>query len=146
MISEMGSCSWDPDSGILTNLREASENKNLAELEKAAWYRDAIEGIDVAKWSSPKPPPESLFYLDEDRSIKTIHLCNDNQLPPSVGEPHPHQKKRTDKVVHLMNSDEESASSSSDDGSRSAAAKGDKYSPSSSAEENSQAPDATNGG
>ncbi len=34
MISERGSCTWDPDSGILTNLCEASENKNLAELEK----------------------------------------------------------------------------------------------------------------
>jgi hypothetical protein len=146
MISEMGLCTWDLYSGILMTLREATKNKNLAELEKAAWYRDAFEDIDVAKQSRPKPPPESLFNLDKDRSIKTIHLRNDNRLPSTAGEPHPLQKKPTNEAVHLMNSDEESASSSSDDGSRSAAAKGDKYSPSSSTEENGQAPDATNGG
>ena len=142
----MGLCTWDPDCGISTTLRKASKNKNLAELEKAAWYRDAFEDIDVAKQSRPKPPPESLFNLDKDRSIRTIHLRNDDRLPPTAGEPHPLQKKPTNEVVNLTNSDEESASSSSDDESRSAATKGDEYSPSSSAEENGQAPDATNGG
>ncbi len=45
-----------------------------------------------------------------------------------------------------MSSDEESDSSSSNEGLRSAAADGVEYSPSSSAEDNGQAPDATNGG
>jgi hypothetical protein len=100
----------------------------------------------VAKRSRPKPPPESLFHLDEDCLIKTIHLRNDTRLPSTAGEPHPLQKKSTSEVVHLNNPDEESASLSSDDGSQSAAAKGDEYSPSTSAEENCPAPDVTNGG
>jgi hypothetical protein len=76
MISEMDSCTWDPDSGILTMAREANKKKDLEELEKASWYKDAFEDIGAAKRSIPKPPPEFLFNLDEDRLIKTIHLRN----------------------------------------------------------------------
>jgi hypothetical protein len=41
-ILEMGSSTWDLYSVILMTLREALENKHLAELEKVAWYRDAF--------------------------------------------------------------------------------------------------------
>jgi hypothetical protein len=80
MISEMGLCTWDSNSGILTTPQESAENQNLAELEKVAWYKDAFKDLGTAKQGRLKPPPESLFYLDEDRSIKTIHLRNDNWL------------------------------------------------------------------
>ncbi len=74
----MGACTWDPNSGTLTTLRESSDNQNLADLKKAAWYKNAFEDLNPAKQGGLKPPPESLFNLDEDRSIKTIHLCNNN--------------------------------------------------------------------
>ncbi len=57
MIAEMDSCTWDPDTGTLTIAREANEKKNLAELEKAAWYKDAFKDIGAAKWLKAKPPP-----------------------------------------------------------------------------------------
>ncbi len=57
MIAEMDSCKWDPDTGTLTTVQEANEKKNLAELEEAAWYKDAYEDIGAAKWSKSNPPP-----------------------------------------------------------------------------------------
>jgi hypothetical protein len=145
MFSEMASCTWDPDSGTLTTACKADKRKNLAELEKASWYKNAFEDIGTVKRSNPNPPPELLFNLDEDRSIKTIHLRNEARLSLKEGGSQPLQKKLIDKVVQPMSSDEESASSSRNEGLRSAAANGVEYSPSSSAEDNGQAPDATNG-
>ncbi len=84
--------------------------------------------------------------MDEDRSIKTIHLRNEARLSLKEGGSQPLQKKLIDKVIQPTNSDEVSASSSSNEGSHSAAANGVEYSPSSSAKDSGQAPDATNGG
>ncbi len=89
MISEMGSCTWDSDSGILTTLQESAENQNLVKLEKAAWYKDAFKDLGMAKQGRLKPPLESLFNLDEDRSIKTIHLRNDIWLLSAGGSSPP---------------------------------------------------------
>jgi hypothetical protein len=148
VISKMSLCTWDPDSSVLTTLREFADNQNLADLERAAWYKNAFDDLSPAKQGGPKfpaPPPESLFNLDKDCSIKTIHLHNDNRLPSAGGTPPP-QKKSNTEVVKLANSDEDSASSSIDEGLRSAATNADEYAPSSSAEDNSQAPAATDGG
>ena len=92
-----------------------------------------------------KPPPESLFNLDEDRSVKTIHLRNENWPAPAAGGSPPPQKQSNNEVVEVASSDEDSASSSSDDGSRSAATDGDEKHPSSSVEDNGMTPGATNG-
>jgi hypothetical protein len=62
MILEMSLCTWDPNSGVLTTLRESTDNQNLAELEKAAWYKDAFEDLCTAKKGGLKPPP-SLFSI-----------------------------------------------------------------------------------
>jgi hypothetical protein len=92
------------------------------------------------------PPPESLFNLDKDRSIKTIHLCNDNWLAPAMGGLPPPQKRLNSEVVNLASSDEDSASSSSEEGSRSAATDEDFYDPpSSNVEDNGLAPATANG-
>ncbi len=77
----MSSCTWDPNSGILTTLRESTDTQNLANLERVAWYKNAFEDLGPAKQGihkTPAPPLESLFNLDKDRFIKTIHLCNNN--------------------------------------------------------------------
>ncbi len=135
-------------SGILTTLQESADNQNLADLKRAVLYKNAFEDLGPAKQGShktPAPPPESLFNLDKDCSIKTIYLRNNNWLPSAGGTPLP-QKKLNIKVIKLANSGEDSASSSRDDRSCSAAADGDENVPSSSAEDNSQAPAATNGG
>jgi hypothetical protein len=145
-VAEMESCTWDANSGILTTSRETEENNNLAELKKAAWYKNDFKNLGAAKQRGLKPPPVSLFNLDEDRSVKTIHLRNKNRLTPAAGGSTPPQKKSNNKIVEVASSDEDSASSSSDEGSRSAATNGDKNLPSSSVEDNGMAPYATNGG
>jgi hypothetical protein len=145
MLAEAESCKWDADSGILTTPRETEENNNLAELEKAAWYKDAFADLGAAKKGGLKPPPEALFNLDGDRSVKTIHHRNENRPAPAAGGSTPPRKDKNE-VVNMASSDEESASSSSDEGSRSCAAEGDGNLPSSSVEDNGKAPGAADGG
>ena len=144
LIAEMESCTWDPDTGTLTTPREATENKSLAELEQAPWFKDAFADIGRSSKAGPKPPPESMFNLDEDRSIKTIHHRNEANLLTRGNQPV--SKKAASETVQLTSSDEESASSSSTDRSRSDATDGVEYSPTSSAEDIGVAPGATNGG
>jgi hypothetical protein len=147
MMSEMSLCTWDPDSGVLTTLWESADTQNLANLERAAWYKNAFEDLGPAKQGSHNtqaPSPDSLFNLDKDHSIKTIHLRNDDRLPSAGATPPPYKKLNT-KVIELANSDEDFAYSSRNDGLHSAATDGDKDAPSSSAEDNSQAPAVTNG-
>jgi hypothetical protein len=75
MMSKMSLCTWDPDSGVLVTLQESVDNQNLADLKRAAWYKNAFEDLGPAKQGShktPAPPPESLFNLNKDCSIKTI--------------------------------------------------------------------------
>ena len=95
--------------------------------------------IGIASKGGPKLPPESLFNLDEDRSIKTIHQRNEINLPPWSNGSQPAQKKSASEIVQLTSSDEDSASSSSIDGLHSTATKGVEISPPSSAEGTSQA-------
>jgi hypothetical protein len=147
LVSEMASFTWDLDSGVLTTKQETDENKHLEELEKAAWFKDAFEDLGPAAKGGPKhptPPPETLFDLDRERLVKTIHQCNEKSQP-SMGSTPPARKTGT-RIVNLMASDKDSTSSSSNKGSCSAASDGGANSPSSSDKDNGQAPGATNGG
>jgi hypothetical protein len=84
LFTEMGTCLWDPEIGVLTTQRETNKNQHLEELEKAAWFKDTFEDLRLDKIGGPKqpaPPPEALFNLDEDHSIKTIRLHNEHRLP-----------------------------------------------------------------
>ena len=115
LLSEMGSCTWDPDTGTLTTSREVGKQKNLEELEQAPWYKDAFKELGRTAKSVPKPPPESMFNLDKDRSIKTIHQRNKGKAIPRVDNSQSAQNMSTNEIVRLTSSDEESASSSSTD-------------------------------
>jgi hypothetical protein len=60
LLSEMSTCTWDPDTGILTTQRESSENNNLEEMEKAAWFKDAFADLGLDEDGPTKklaPPP-----------------------------------------------------------------------------------------
>jgi hypothetical protein len=64
MMSEVSLCSLDPGSGILTTLRESTDTQNLADLKRAAWYKNAFEDLGPANQGSHNAlasPPESLF-------------------------------------------------------------------------------------
>ena len=146
LLSEMSTCTWDPDTGVLTTQRESSENNNLEELEKAAWFKDAFADLGLDTNGSTKtlaPPPEALFNIDEDRSIKTIHNRNMDRQP-LPGSPLP-AKNGNGNVVWTL-SDGDSASLSMDGGPRPAAPGKDDNVLASSAEVNGMAPGVADGG
>ena len=76
-LSEMANCTWDSDSGMLTTQQEKAEEKNRVILETASWFQDAFPdlGSTMSAEKSKKPAqlPETLFNLEEDRSVKTVH-------------------------------------------------------------------------
>ena len=148
-ISDMASCTWDSDSGSLTTQREEAEDKNRAVLETASWFKDAFADLGSAtngKSKKPAPPPESLFNLEEDRSVKTVHHRHEEEQQEATTAGNTPPRKGKNEVVELASSDEDSASSSSLDGPRAADAVGDEDSPTSSAEDDGNAVGAADGG
>ena len=93
----------------------------------------------------PAPPPESLFNLEEDQSVKTVHHRQEVEQEATTTGNTPSRKGKNE-IVELASSDEDSASSSSQDGLRAADAVGDGDSPTSSAEDDGIAVGAAEGG
>ncbi len=145
-LSEMANCTWDLDPGTLTTHQEAAEEKNRIVLETALWLKDAFADLGLRvdeKSKKPAPPPKTLFNVEDDQSVKTVHNCHEQAATTAVSTP---PRKGKGKVVEMASSDEESASSSSQDGPRTAAAIGNEDFPTSSDEGNGEAPGAANGG
>jgi hypothetical protein len=133
---------------------KAKSSKNEEELEKASWFKDAFTGLGIAAnggaTKKHAPLPEALFDLDGERSIKTIHQCNEAQ-PSNVGTTPP-KKGKTKELINISSkeeadADKESAPSLGRQGrSRAAAAIGEEESPASSDEDDGQAPGAADSG
>ncbi len=113
MVSEINQCTWDSDTGSLTTKRDAESRKNEADLEKALWFKDAFANLGIASngraTEKQAPPPETLFNLDGDCSIKTIHQHNEAQ-PSSAGCMPP--KKKKGKELMDVSSEEETSKNS----------------------------------
>jgi hypothetical protein len=76
LVAKINSCTWDLDSGVLTTQRKINGNQHLEELEKAAWFKNTFDDLSLVLKGSPKHPtplPETLFNLDVDHLVKTIH-------------------------------------------------------------------------
>ncbi len=140
-ISEMATCTWDSDSESLTTQRETTEENNRIVLETASWFKDAFANLGPTANGQPKktaPPPETLFNLEEDRLVKTVHHRHEEQQAATTAGTTPPQKGNN-KIVDVASSDEDSASSSSQDRPRATDAVGDEDSPTSSAEDDGNA-------
>ena len=101
------------------------------------WFKDAFEDLVLDAGGvkkPPPPPPESLFNLDKDRSVKTIHDRNMKRLPSTEYSP----PRKTNEIIQVASSDEDSTSSSSDSRSRNATADGEDGAPASSEEVNGE--------
>jgi hypothetical protein len=139
-LSEMANCTWYSDTGTLITHQEAAEEKNRLVLEMALWFKDAFANLGLRVDGKPKKPalpPETLFNLKDDRSVKTVHHCHEQAATAASSTP---PWKGKSKVVKMASSVEESTSSSSQDGPPTTAAIGDEDSPTSSDEGNSEAP------
>jgi len=147
-LSEMANCTWDSDSGTLTTQQENAEEKNCVVLETASWFKDAIADLGsamiVRKSKKPAPLPETLFNLEDDRSVKTVHYRHEEQQAATTAGNTPPRKGKNE-ITDLVSSDWDSASSSSQDRPRAADAIGDEDSPTSSAEDDGNAVGAADG-
>ncbi len=106
-VSEIMNCTWDPVTGTLKAHQEAADEKDCVVLEAALWFKDAFADLDKTVNGKPKQqalPPETLFNLNEDQSVKMVHHHHE-QAATSTGNTPP--RKGKDKVVHVTNSDEE---------------------------------------
>ena len=144
----MASCTWDANSGTLTTQQEEAEDKNRVVLETASWFKDAFADLGSkidGKLKKPAPPPKSLFNLEEDWSVKTVHHRHEvEQEATTAGNTPPWKGKN--EIVELASSDEDSVSLSSQDGPCVADAVGDGDSPISSAEDDGNAVGTADGG
>ena len=85
---EINSCQWDKETKVLTTPGEKEEQKNSADIESAAWYRDKVgeHMVDNKKKSKrPYAAPEDPYDLDSDKYVKTIHERNDHRYVGSPG-------------------------------------------------------------
>ncbi len=115
------------------------------------WFEDAFANLGIVlngrTTKKQAPPPETLFDLDGDHSIKTIHQCNKAQ-PSNAGRTPP--KKKKGKELIDVSSEEESSKESApllENQGRpcTAATIGEKEYPTSSDEVDRQAPGAVDG-
>jgi hypothetical protein len=108
---EIHLCTWDSEKMILTTPKDKSTDAGQS-IAQASWFKDAFADLNIAKKGKgrlPAPPPESLFNLAADRSVKTIH--DKPASNPKGGKKRP-SNKNTSEAVNLTGSDEESAPSS----------------------------------
>ncbi len=104
-LSEMANCTWDSDTGTLTTHQEATEEKNCVVLETALWFKDAFADLGSRVDGKPKksaPPPETLFNLKDDQSVKLSTIVMNRQPLPRVAHPHGRGKARLSKWQALM--------------------------------------------
>jgi hypothetical protein len=117
-----------------------------------SWFKDDFANLGIASngraTKKQAPPPETLFNLDGDRSIKTIHQHNKAQ-PSSTGHTPP-KKKKGEELIDVSSEEEfseESAPLLENQGRpHTAATVGEKEYPASSDEVDGQAPGAADGG
>ncbi len=147
-ISDMATCTWDSDSGTLTTQQEEAEDKNRVVLETASWFKDVFTDLGSTvnrKSKKPAPLPETLFNLEEDRLVKTVHHRHKKQQEATNAGNTPPRKGKNE-IVELASSNEDSTSSSSQDRPRATDAVGDDDSPTSSAEDDGNAVGTADGG
>ena len=126
-ISEMATCTWDSDSGSLKTQQEMAEENNHVVLETASWFKDAFADLGSTvngQLKKTASPPETLFNLEEDRSVKTVHHRHEEQQAATTAGTTP-PWKGNNKIVVVASSDKDTASSSSRDRPRTTDAVGD---------------------
>jgi hypothetical protein len=86
-VSEITNFTWDTDTGTRTTYQEAAEENNRVVLETALWFHDVFAELGAGTKGNSRrqaPPPETLFNLDEDRSVKMVHHCHEHAAATSA--------------------------------------------------------------
>ncbi len=79
LVSKINECVWDATTNTITTPEQLADEERMAEMEKATWYRNEFgkHMVDGMKNVKKYTDPESLYTLDGERSIKTLHARND---------------------------------------------------------------------
>jgi len=86
------------DSGTLTTQQEKAEEKNCVVLETASWFKNAFADLGLTidrKLKKPAPLPETLFNLEKDQSVKTVHHRHEEQQAATTAGNTPPRKGKT---------------------------------------------------
>ena len=75
LVEGINRCQWDKKERVLTTPEQLEDEKWLAAIEKAAWYRDEFgkHMVDGMKKVKQYTDPEALYNLDSERSVKTLN-------------------------------------------------------------------------
>jgi hypothetical protein len=88
LIASINACVWDSQTNTISTPEQLEEDARMAEIEKAAWYKDAFGKHMVAGMKQLKTytDPEALYNLDGERSVRTLHARNDPKSTLDVEE------------------------------------------------------------
>ncbi len=75
LVEGINRCQWDKKERVLTTPEQLEDEKWLAAIEKAAWYRDEFgkHMVDGMKKVKQYTDPEALYNLDSEHSVKTLN-------------------------------------------------------------------------
>ena len=111
-VAQMSNFTYNEKSRTLTSLKDNTQDKALEELAKAPWFQNKFDMNvllnDKKKAKEDGPPPELLFNIDGERSLKTIH---DKPREPNIGK---EATKKKSKIVFDVDSSSSSASNKSE--------------------------------
>jgi len=111
-VAQMSNFTYDEKSRTLTSLKDNSQDKALEELSKAPWFQNKFDMNvllnDKKKAKEDGPPPELLFNIDGERSLKTIH---DKPREPNKAK---EATKEKSKIVFNLDSSSDSSSNKSE--------------------------------
>ena len=88
LVHESHSCTWDKGKRVLTTPAELEESEEEKTIEQQPWFQDVVSQYEVKagkKKGRTYAAPESLFDLDGERSVTTIHQKNDGKYSGDEG-------------------------------------------------------------
>jgi hypothetical protein len=88
LVASISACVWDSETNTISTPEQLAEDARMAEIEKAAWYKDEFGKHMVAGMKKLKTytDPEALYNLDGERSVRTLHARNDPKPTLDVEE------------------------------------------------------------
>lgn len=90
LLANASECQWNSETWELTTAEELKEDSKRKDIKKAAWYKNET-GRHMKEANKKKEKkyadPATLYDLDGDRSVKTIHERNDHRYAGDSGAP-----------------------------------------------------------
>ncbi len=88
LIASINTCVWDSETNTISTPEQLADDARMAEIEKAAWYKDEFgkQMVNGMKKLKKYTDPESLYNLDGERSVRMLHARSDPKSTLDVEE------------------------------------------------------------